>query len=104
MFLLLPSFRLFLLTHVASDGKTKMLGTLGDFGSYSFYFSHHITSGEGGMVTCKTEQDFKAEGSTGPGTIIPLLRDPATIRASTRCGHSMHFVFGHVSAYSKLNI
>jgi len=45
-------------TYTASDGKTKMLGTLGDFGSYSFYFSHHITSGEGGMVTCKTEQDY----------------------------------------------
>jgi len=45
-------------TYVAADGKTKMLGTLGDFGSYSFYFSHHITSGEGGMVTCKTEQDY----------------------------------------------
>jgi len=42
----------------ASDGKRKMLGTLGDFGSYSFYFSHHITSGEGGAVTCKTEQDY----------------------------------------------
>jgi CDP-6-deoxy-D-xylo-4-hexulose-3-dehydrase len=40
------------------DGKQKMLGTLGDFGSYSFYFSHHITSGEGGAVTCKTEEDY----------------------------------------------
>jgi len=41
-----------------SDGTRKMLGTLGDFGCYSFYFSHHITSGEGGAVTCKTEQDY----------------------------------------------
>jgi len=39
-------------------GKKKMLGTMGDFGCYSFYFSHHITSGEGGMVVCKTEQDY----------------------------------------------
>jgi len=45
-------------TYEASDGKRKMLGTLGDFGCYSFYFSHHITSGEGGAVTCKTEQDY----------------------------------------------
>lgn len=45
-------------TYTAVDGKTKMLGTLGDFGAYSFYFSHHITSGEGGMVTCKTEEDY----------------------------------------------
>jgi len=42
----------------AKDGGRKMLGTCGDFGTYSFYFSHHITSGEGGMVTCKTEDDF----------------------------------------------
>jgi CDP-6-deoxy-D-xylo-4-hexulose-3-dehydrase len=40
-----------------SEGK-RMLGTYGDFGTYSFYFSHHITSGEGGMVVCKTEDDY----------------------------------------------
>ena len=41
------------------DGdKRQMLGTFGDFGTFSFYFSHHITSGEGGMVTCKTEEDY----------------------------------------------
>jgi GDP-L-fucose synthase len=33
------------------------LGTAGDFGTYSFYFSHHVTSGEGGMVVCKNEDD-----------------------------------------------
>ena len=38
--------------------ERKMLGTFGDFGTFSFYFSHHITSGEGGMVTCKTEEDY----------------------------------------------
>ncbi|CAF3841484.1 unnamed protein product [Rotaria sp. Silwood1] len=33
----------------SSTDKTnerKMLGTFGDFGTFSFYFSHHITSGE----------------------------------------------------------
>jgi len=35
-----------------------MLGTVGDFGTYSFYFSHHITSGEGGMVVCQSKADF----------------------------------------------
>jgi len=40
------------------NGNKKMLGTLGDFGCYSFYFSHHITSGEGGAVVCKTEEDY----------------------------------------------
>ncbi|CAE8648923.1 unnamed protein product, partial [Polarella glacialis] len=42
----------------AADGKQAMLGTMGDFGCYSFYFSHHVTSGEGGMVVCKTEEDY----------------------------------------------
>jgi CDP-4-dehydro-6-deoxyglucose reductase, E1 len=37
---------------------SQMLGTFGDFGTFSFYFSHHITSGEGGMIICKTEEDF----------------------------------------------
>jgi CDP-4-dehydro-6-deoxyglucose reductase, E1 len=38
------------------DGKT--LGTLGDFGTFSFYFSHHMTTIEGGMVLAKTEEDY----------------------------------------------
>ncbi len=35
----------------------KFLGTFGEFGTFSFYFSHHITTGEGGMVVCHTEED-----------------------------------------------
>lgn len=42
---------------LGSTYEGKGLGTFGDFGSYSFYFSHHITTGEGGMVTCKTRED-----------------------------------------------
>jgi len=41
-----------------TKSSSKWLGTYGDFGTYSFYFSHHITSGEGGMVVCKTEEDY----------------------------------------------
>ena len=37
---------------------SKYLGTFGDFGTYSFYYSHQITSGEGGMVVCKTKEDY----------------------------------------------
>ena len=37
-----------------------MLGNFGDFVAFSFYFSHHITSGQGGMVTCQTEDDLNA--------------------------------------------
>lgn len=38
------------------NGKT--LGTLGDFGTFSFYFSHHMTTGEGGMVVCRSLEDY----------------------------------------------
>jgi len=39
--------------------KSKFLGTFGDFGTYSFYYSHQITSGEGGMIVCKTREDYE---------------------------------------------
>ena len=38
--------------------KNKYLGTFGDYGSYSFYYSHQITSGEGGMITCNKKEDY----------------------------------------------
>ena len=44
---------------LGSKFKNKNLGTFGDFGTYSFYYSHQITSGEGGMVTCNTLNDYK---------------------------------------------
>jgi CDP-6-deoxy-D-xylo-4-hexulose-3-dehydrase len=37
----------------------KMMGTVGDVGTYSFFFSHHITTIEGGMVV--TDNDELAE-------------------------------------------
>ena len=39
--------------------KKKMLGTIGEFGTYSFYYSHQITCGEGGMIVCKSKKDYK---------------------------------------------
>jgi len=41
----------------ASYNKKK-LGTIGKFGTYSFYYSHQITSGEGGMVICDDINDY----------------------------------------------
>jgi len=38
------------------DGR--MLGTLGSFGTFSFYFSHHMTTIEGGMVLAETDEDY----------------------------------------------
>ncbi len=43
---------------LGSKFKSKYLGTFGDFGTYSFYYSHQITSGEGGMIVCKTKEDY----------------------------------------------
>ena len=42
----------------AKYGK-NFLGNFGAFGTYSFYYSHQITSGEGGMVVCKTKEDYE---------------------------------------------
>ena len=39
--------------------KNKYLGTFGEFSSFSFYSSHQISSGEGGMICCKYEEDFE---------------------------------------------
>jgi CDP-6-deoxy-D-xylo-4-hexulose-3-dehydrase len=44
---------------LGSKFKNKYLGTFGDFSSFSFYSSHQISSGEGGMVTCKTLEDYE---------------------------------------------
>ena len=36
----------------------NFLGTFGDFGTFSFYYSHHMTTGEGGIVVCHNENDY----------------------------------------------
>ena len=41
---------------LGSKFKNKFLGTFGEFSSFSFYYSHHITSGEGGMVCTKNSK------------------------------------------------
>tara|TARA_B100000787_G_scaffold109277_1_gene81285 strand:+ start:316 stop:1512 length:1197 start_codon:yes stop_codon:yes gene_type:complete len=39
--------------------KNKFLGTFGEAGTFSFYYSHQITSGEGGMITCNNKEDYE---------------------------------------------
>jgi CDP-6-deoxy-D-xylo-4-hexulose-3-dehydrase len=39
--------------------KNKYLGSFGDFSSFSFYSSHQISSGEGGMICCKSNEDHE---------------------------------------------
>jgi CDP-4-dehydro-6-deoxyglucose reductase, E1 len=43
---------------LGSQYKKKNLGTFGDFGTFSFYYSHQMTSGEGGMIICKEKKDY----------------------------------------------
>ncbi len=43
---------------LGSKYYAKNLGNYGDFGTYSFYYSHQITSGEGGMIVCKNKFDY----------------------------------------------
>ena len=43
---------------LGSKFNNKKLGTFGDFGTFSFYYSHQITSGEGGMVVCRNKDDY----------------------------------------------
>jgi CDP-6-deoxy-D-xylo-4-hexulose-3-dehydrase len=39
--------------------EKKYLGSYGDFGTYSFFYSHQITSGEGGMIVCNNQKDYE---------------------------------------------
>lgn len=44
---------------LGSKFKKKFLGTFGEFSSFSFYSSHQISSGEGGMICCKSSEDYE---------------------------------------------
>ncbi len=44
---------------LGSKYKNKYMGSFGDFGTFSFFYSHQITSGEGGMVVCNDKNDYK---------------------------------------------
>jgi len=43
---------------LGSSYKDTKLGSFGEFGTYSFYFSHHITTIEGGMVITNDEDNY----------------------------------------------
>ena len=43
---------------LGAEYSKKKLGTIGRFGTYSFYYSHQITSGEGGMIVCNDTKDY----------------------------------------------
>jgi len=41
---------------IGSGKGNRYAGTVGDFGSYSFYYSHHMTTVEGGMITTNNKE------------------------------------------------
>ena len=43
---------------LGSKYKNKYLGAYGDFSTFSFYYSHQITAGEGGIIACKKKEDY----------------------------------------------
>ena len=43
---------------LGSKYGNKYLGNFGNFGTYSFYYSNQITSGEGGMIVCNDKDDY----------------------------------------------
>ncbi len=59
---------------LGSKYKNKYLGTFGEFSSFSFYSSHQISSGEGGMICCKDKTDYN---------IIKSLRSHGWSRGTT---------------------
>jgi len=44
---------------LGSKYERKYLGTFGKFGTYSFYVSHQLIAGEGGMLVCNDLSDYK---------------------------------------------
>ena len=42
---------------IGAKHNHKFLGTFGSFSTFSFYYSHQITSIEGGMICCKNKED-----------------------------------------------
>jgi len=44
---------------LGSKYRKKFLGNFGEFSTFSFYFSHQISSVEGGMICCKSNQDLE---------------------------------------------
>lgn len=40
-------------------GESQKVGTFGDLGLFSFYYGHHITTIEGGMLSCSNEHYYQ---------------------------------------------
>ncbi len=63
--------------------KKRHLGTYGDFSSFSFYYSHQLSAGEGGMIVCKNKNDYK---------ILQTLRAHGWDREITKKKNTFNFI------------
>ena len=45
--------------HQSTKYANKKLGSFGRFGTFSFFVSHQISAGEGGMIVCNDYEDYK---------------------------------------------
>lgn len=63
---------------LGAEYNKKKLGTIGDFGCFSFYYSHQITSGEGGMIVCNNFKNYN---------ILKTLRSHGWSRNTTFHNH-----------------
>ncbi len=68
---------------LGSKFKNKYLGSFGEFGTFSFYYSHQITSGEGGMIICNDKKNYK---------IIHSLRSHGWDRGITKNNNDFNFI------------
>jgi len=68
---------------LGSKFKNKYLGNFGSFGTYSFYYSHQITAGEGGMIVCNDRKDYQ---------IIHSLRSHGWDRGLTSNKNDFNFI------------
>lgn len=75
---------------LGSKYKNQLAGTIGDMGCFSFFVSHSVTTGEGGMVV--TNNDVFAN-------LARSLRNHG--RKSNKPGE--HYIFPHIGFSAKMN-
>jgi len=68
-------------------------GTIGLAGSFSFFFSHHIQTMEGGMVLCKTQDDADYMRSMRAHGWIRELPDDSPLYQKTGNAFDDNFIF-----------
>ena len=71
----------------------KFTGTIGLAGSFSFFFSHHIQTMEGGMVLCKNQDDADYMRSMRAHGWIRELPDDSPLYKKTGNAFNDNFIF-----------